>query len=97
MAVNSNVRTVFVKELVRGPRGIAGSSEEEMPYAKRTDYISDDVFYRGSAVPGTATTAAGWRIARVTISADGDSTEEWASGNALFTKVWNDRASYTYS
>jgi hypothetical protein len=50
--------------------------------------------YIGEAVAGTAKSAAGWRIKRVT-SATGDTL--FADNATTFTKVWNDRASYTYS
>jgi hypothetical protein len=33
----------------------------------------------------------------MTISVDGDISETWASGNANYDKVWDDRLTYTYS
>lgn len=72
--------------------------EAEMAYAKRTDFISDNLIYRGEAVPGTATSASAWRIHRLILAeVDGDVTEEWAGGNALFDKVWDDRLTLSYS
>lgn len=49
--------------------------------------------YLGNATPGTATSAASWRIKRVT-NATGVITH--ADGSSSFIKVWDDRASYSY-
>ena len=70
--------------------------EEEMPYAKRTDIVNDNLIYKGEANPGTLDSAAGWRIRRLVIGNDGDVTETWADGNANFDNVWNDRVSLSY-
>jgi hypothetical protein len=80
-----------------GSMWVAGS-EENMTYTKRVDFITDELLYRGEAVPGTATSSPSWRVRRITISAvDGDVTEEWASGNANFDKVWDDHLTFIYS
>lgn len=50
--------------------------------------------YVGEALPGTAASSAGWRIKRVENSTG---NVLWASGDVLFDKVWNDRASLSYS
>lgn len=49
--------------------------------------------YIGEAGPGTPTTAASWRIARVTNSSG---KTEYASSGA-FKAIWDNRASITYS
>lgn len=71
-------------------------TEEEM-YAKRVDFINDNLFYKGEAAPGSSESSGVWRISLVSLGTDGDVTETWASGNANFTKSWTDRLSYTYS
>ena len=71
--------------------------EEEMVYTSRVDFIDDYLLYKGEAVPGSAASAAAWRIKRITIGIDGDITEEWAGGNANFDKVWNNRLALSYS
>lgn len=82
--------------------------ESHAPVIKR---IVDEVgapalTYVGYAAPGTALSAALWRIQRITEAAsittieyavtpapgDGDDPDRYA----LFDKVWDDRASYTY-
>jgi hypothetical protein len=45
--------------------------------------------YLGEAIPGTATSAAEWRIQRIT---NADSTIVWADGNGSFDNVWDDHA-----
>ena len=85
---------------VQGPAGPAGApgGEDEVPYAKRTDFENNDtIVYRGEADPGSADASAVWRIKRITFNAEGDATEEWADGNANFDNVWNDRATLSYS
>jgi len=71
--------------------------DSEMPYAKRTDFVSETVIYRADAAVGSIDSDAKWRIRRLTIATDGDVTEEWAAGNASFDKIWNDRAAEVYS
>jgi hypothetical protein len=57
-----------------------------------------DLTYVGEATPGTATSAASWRIFRMDESASGDEEllKRYADGVATFTKIWDDRATYGY-
>ena len=68
-----------------------------MVYSKRIDFVNDSVLYRGEASVGTLESAAAWRIRKIVLALDGDVTETWASGTALFDKIWSDRATYNYS
>jgi len=63
--------------------------------AVRVDEASSSVTYAGQAAAGTAASAAGWRIKRITESG-GDVTVEWADGDAGYNSVWDDRATLTY-
>lgn len=81
----------------QGPQGPAGISEEQMAYSKRTDFITENLLYRGEAQPGTAETSANWRIRKVVLGVDGDVTETWADGTADFSKQWSLRSQYTYT
>lgn len=74
-----------------------GASEEEMPYSKRIDFISDDVLYKGEAEVGALENDPVWRIRKVTIGLDGDVTEIWANGSSSFSHEWVDRLGYAYS
>lgn len=70
--------------------------EAEMAYAKQTDFITDSLIYRGDAAPGTALSAAGWRVRRLIVGSDGDVSETWANGTANFDNIWNDRLTLSY-
>lgn len=75
---------------------IAGAVDVGTEMARRTDFVGETLMYRGEAAPGTAETAAAWRIKRVTFAPDGDITETFASGNADFVNAWDDRAALEY-
>ena len=63
-------------------------------YEGRNDTTSDtNLVYLGKATPGTATSAAGWQIKRYNKSAGHMS---FADDATTFTKVWDDRTSYSY-
>ena len=92
--------TAILTTGITGPQGPAGPAggEDEVALAKRVDFIDDTLLYRAEADPGTLDSDNNWRIRRIIIGAvDGDVTEEWAEGNANFDKVWNNRATYSYS
>jgi hypothetical protein len=72
-------------------------SDEEMPYAKRIDFVSDNELYKGEALVGTTDNLPYWRIHKIIIGSDSDVTETWANGNADYDKVWADRSTYNYS
>jgi hypothetical protein len=72
----------------------------EMVYVKRVDMSvsgSNDIIYKGWAVPGTTPASALWRLVRLTINTEGDVTEEWADGNTDFDNIWNDRLTKGYN
>ncbi len=50
--------------------------------------------YIGHALPGAATSAASWRVKRLT---NADATVLWADGNGNFDNIWDNRASLSYS
>lgn len=50
--------------------------------------------YIGEATAGTATSAASWRIKRLT---NADNTIIWADGNTNFDNIYDNRASLSYS
>ena len=79
-----------------GPQGPTGDSEE-VAQAKRVDFITDTLLYRGEAAPGTSESEPYWRLRRIIIGSDNDVTEEWAQGNAEYNKIWNNRLVYSYS
>jgi hypothetical protein len=74
-------------------------AELEVQYDRLVD--KDGVYiYVGEAAPGSNTSEAKWRIKRIEegVGIDtGDFDIIWADGTAEFTKVWDDRATFTYS
>ena len=75
---------------------LRATNEGETMYSKRVDFISDNLLYRGEAIPGSPTTTPVWRVRKINISVDGDIEELWADGTPEFIKVWDNRLSYTY-
>lgn len=61
--------------------------------AFRTDNTGTYTYY-GEAFPGILDAGASWRISRKT---NATGAIEWAEGDSRFNKVWNSRASYSYS
>ena len=78
-----------------GPQGVDGINEEDIVYSKRVDFVGDTELYKAEAAVGSAESSPVWRIRKITI--DGDVTETWASGTALFDKVWTNRTNLIYS
>ena len=70
--------------------------ELEVKYTKLIDQ-EGTISYIGEALPGTANSAASWRIFRLDESNDPDLQIMWASGNAEFIHTWDDRATYNYT
>lgn len=75
---------------------VAAIEAELMPKALQYDYIDATTAYRGEADPGALTSAAAWRVQRITITGD-DVVIEWAAGSSAQTQIWDDRASLSYS
>lgn len=51
-------------------------------------------YYHCEAIPGTATSAAAWRISRLTVASG---VVQWADGNGKFDNVADNRTSLTYA
>lgn len=75
---------------------INSSSGEDMPFAKRVDFVSDTLIYKGEAEVGSYDIDPVWRIHRIVLGADDDVTETWANGTSSFSHSWIDRATYPY-
>lgn len=66
------------------------------------DYTGANLIYRGFAKPGTATSATGWQIAKLTYSGANITAIQWpqnslSKASSLYEFIWDDRATYTYS
>ena len=53
--------------------------------------------YVGEAPIGSSTSTAVWKIYRLTMSGTNSISRAWADGSDLFNKIWDNRATYTYS
>jgi hypothetical protein len=75
------------------------TAEPGPPYALALlldDTEAGGISYVGEALPGAATSAASWRVKRLTETGP-DVAVQWADGNGNFDNVWDDRASLSYS
>lgn len=83
-----------------GPKTFAsgtsmGALNVDAPVMKQViDVASASVTYICEAVPGTATSAASWRVQRISVS--GNVTTISYAGGGKFDQVADDRASLTY-
>lgn len=68
-------------------------------YTTKIEYdASNNPIYIGDAVPGTLTSTSVWRIKKLTYDASNNPTDiQWADGNTNFDKIYDNRATYTYS
>jgi len=97
-SINDSADVTFIEShavIMQTTVTVAGS-EGTVPTTTRVDFISDDVFYKGEAVPGSSENGAVWKISKTTVAVDGDVQTLWADGVATATKVWANRADYTY-
>ena len=76
--------------------GAPSTPEDDIMYAKRVDFVTEQVIYRGEALPGSDENDPVWRVRRITLALDNDVTEEWAGGTSTFDKRWSERATFDY-
>jgi len=62
----------------------------------RVDVPVAGTTYEGYALPGTLNGTPAWKIKKIVV-AGALTTTTYARGNSNFDKVWDDRATYTYS
>lgn len=72
--------------------GVSGAS----PYLIKLDKVSTSLSYVGKADIGSSDAAAVWQIQKLETVGDIFSVT-WAGGDNNFDKVWNSRASLSYS
>lgn len=70
----------------------------EFPYDQKIDETDPNNVYVGVARPAdkAAANEAKWKIKKISISG-AVTTIRWADGVADFQKVWDNRATYTYT
>ena len=71
---------------------------EQTPLTTIYDFAGGNFpIYVGEATPGSLTSSAVWRIQKRTYTSNKLTKIEWAEGDARFKKIWDDRASLSYS
>lgn len=60
------------------------------------DQVDANTMYIGEAIPGTAASAASWRIRKL-LTAGAVTSILYANGDPSFSHIWDNRASLTYS
>ncbi|MDP2692289.1 MAG: hypothetical protein Q8O88_01455 [bacterium] len=65
------------------------------PMAIRLDEVDSNTLYVGEADVGTVDSASLWKIKKVTTTGTIIKIE-WADSVQTFTKIWNNRTTYTY-
>ena len=74
------------------------ATDVETVFAVRVEYNADGTeLYVGEASPGTLDANSGWRIKKLTYTNQQVTKVEWASGDSQFDKIWDNRATYSYS
>lgn len=77
---------------------IIGGSVVAAQYAVQVDEnTGSKLTYIGEAVPGSASSAAVWRIKRMDESGDPEIIITWADGDESFDNIYDNRASLSYS
>ena len=69
------------------------------PLAIRAEYSGANLLiYFADALPGTLSSAALWRIRKLSYDGNGNFTMlGWPNADVSFSYVWDDRSTYTYS
>lgn len=68
----------------------------KLAMAQIIDEVSASLTYVCEALPGTLSSAASWRIKRISVSGT-VTTVSWADGNSSFDNIADNRASLSYS
>ena len=71
---------------------------EDDGYTQRMAYTAQGLpEYIGIASPGTATSAASWKIKKLIYTGTNVTSVIWADGDLNFDNIWNNYASLSYS
>jgi len=86
-------------DLYHAPDQLSTLRVHALHQAVQIDYVGGtNPIYVGSAIPGTPTATAGWRIAKLTWDANNNPlTVQWAGGSNQYVNVWDNRAALSYS
>jgi len=69
------------------------------PLLIRAEYSGANLLiYFADALPGTLSSAASWRIRKLSYDGNGNFTElAWPNADTSFSYIWDNRSTYTYS
>lgn len=72
---------------------------ETVPLTQKIDYSGGtNAIYIGEALPGSATSAAAWRIKKLTYDGNNNVTDvQWSPNFNIFGDIFDNRASLSYS
>lgn len=93
-------QVVITDPPVGGTDGVNKDYIDNLLFDKNMKRLIDEdglYIYIGNSQPGTGTTLPAWSIKRIEIKSDGDIDVLWADGVNSYTKVWDDRITYTYN
>lgn len=65
--------------------------------ALRFDVVDTTTSYLGKAAIGTLGSSGTWQVRRLTFTAGGGVTLEYADGDGNYDNIWDNRASLSYS
>ena len=70
----------------------------EPAFTLAIEYSGGNAIYVGEAAPGTSKSEGAWRIKKITYDSNNNATDvQWANGDDKWDKIWDNRASYSYS
>lgn len=70
--------------------------ENNRPFTTLIEYSTGNPIYIGMARAGTATTDAYWQIQKLTWVGSDCTEVKYADSLTTFSKIWDNRATYTY-
>lgn len=95
---NNKLDAINAKTPTLGPQAPATSAPvvaDDRPFKQVIDEASSTVTYICEAAPGTATSAASWRVKRISVS--GTVTTISYAGTGVFDQIADNRAALTYN
>lgn len=104
-AGTNNIGDVDILSIAAGDNNIGNVDVVSMPtvttsdisYTTAIEFSGANPVYVGEAVAGSAKSGSLWRIKKITYSGSNPIDVQYADGVSTFNKIWDNRASYSYS
>jgi hypothetical protein len=86
-------------DIYRSADGLSALRGTLLHSAVQIDYVGGtNPIYVGFALPGTATSIPGWKIAKLTFDLNNNPTQvQWANGDNGYVNVWDNRVTFPYA